>query len=435
LRKDSCSALILPIVGNSAGPCQRIIQEVERHRPLFPVVAGQQGDQRACFSEMLRFLPKRFIFRVYGRMDIVNTPSRRTPEIGFRKEKHLSICADPSRFSVEGNRTGFEGVHFIHDALPEMSADEVEPGVEFLGYRVATPIFISCMTGGSEKGLSANRELAKAAQAKKLAVGMGSIRILFDHPELFEHFHLKALAPEVPLLANIGAVQVRDGDRGKLLELLKRLETDGLVVHLNPGQELFQPEGDRDFRGIKEAIGRLCDSSPVPVIVKETGFGIRPAAVGELLDRGVAYVDLAGAGGTNWITVEAYRVPEDEREVPGEFADWGIPTAILLASVTQYAGRILASGGLRTGMDMAKALALGATMAGTALPLIREVVKGGAEAAIRYLERLEGTLRSVMLLTGSRTPEDLRRGKIWLDPGLASAIALFRHAPQGWDVK
>jgi len=364
-------------------------------------------------------------------MDIVSTHTRQTSGIGFRKEKHLSICADASRFSVEGNSTGFEGVHFIHDALPELGEDEIDLTVDFLGQRVNAPIFISCMTGGSEKGFFANRELAKAAQEKRYAVGMGSIRILFDHPELFEHFHLKALAPDVPVLANIGGVQIRDEEHERLFELVKKLEVDSLVVHLNPGQELFQPEGDRDFRGIMDSVRRLCDGAPVPIIVKETGFGIRPQRVRKLIDSGVAYVDVAGAGGTNWVTVEAYRVPEDERGEAEEFADWGIPTAILLACLKQHGGKILASGGLRTGLDVAKSIALGAHSAGLALPLIREVVSGGAEAVVRYLDRLENTLRSVLILTASRSPADLGKSKIWLDPSLASMIASFQEAERG----
>jgi isopentenyl-diphosphate delta-isomerase len=363
-------------------------------------------------------------------MDTVSTHSQQTSGIGFRKEKHLSICADASRFSVEGSSTGFDSVHFIHDALPEIGAEQIDLQTDFLGHTVAAPIFISCMTGGSDRGFFANRELAQAAKEKRYAVGMGSIRILFDHPELFEHFHLKALAPDVPVLANIGGAQIRDEEHGKLFELVKRLEVDCLVVHLNPGQELFQPEGDRDFRGIKNSIARLCQGSPVPIIVKETGFGIRPRLVSELLSQGVRYVDVAGAGGTNWVTVEAYRLPERERAEAREFADWGNPTALILACLDEHEGKILASGGLRSGLDVAKSIALGAHAAGLALPLIRQVVAGGAEAVVRYLDRLENTLRSVLILTGSRTAAELRAGKFWWDPVFAGSVAAFKAAEQ-----
>ncbi|MBN1834857.1 MAG: type 2 isopentenyl-diphosphate Delta-isomerase [Spirochaetales bacterium] len=364
----------------------------------------------------------------------MSTSSSQTPEIGFRKEKHLSICTDPARFSVEGGAPRFDAVRFIHHALPEIDERSVDPGVEFLGRRLPYPIFISCMTGGSDKGFLANRELARAAQTTGLPVGMGSIRILFDHPELAPHFRLKELAPEVPVLANIGGVQVRDENHARLFEWVKRLEVDALVVHLNPGQELFQPEGDREFRGIRDAIGRLCDGSPVPVIVKETGFGIRPTEVRELLRLGVAFVDVAGAGGTNWVTVEAYRLPEAERGPAEELRDWGLPTVLLLAALDGAAAgedgesRVLASGGVRSGLDVAKAVALGARLAGLALPLIRDVVAGGAEAVVRRIEGLETVVRAVMVLTGSRTLADLRTGKLWLDPAFKAEIEAFRAA-------
>ena len=319
-------------------------------------------------------------------------------------------------------------MRFVHDALPELAEADLDLGVNFLGHRLRLPLFISCMTGGSEGGFKANRQLASAAQTLGIPVGLGSIRVLFKNPELFEHFHIKPLAPDVPVLANIGAVQVRDTDRGELARLVERLEAQALVVHLNPGQELFQPEGDRDFRGLKAGLRRLIDSFPLPVIVKETGFGIRPGLVRELLDMGAAYVDLAGAGGTNWVTVEAYRLHDEEREAATEFAQWGIPTAVLLAALSGSHQPLLASGGIRTGMDAARALALGADLAGLALPVIRRVVDGGAEAVIGFFRSMEKTLRTVMLLTGSRKVADLGRGVTWLDPGFSAAVAAFAAA-------
>ncbi len=283
------------------------------------------------------------------------------------------------------------------------------------------------MTGGSAQGLEVNRELARAAQATGLPVGLGSFRVLFDHPELAEQFQLKSLAPDVPVLANLGAQQVRDRPLAEIVEWLRRLEVQALVVHLNPGQELFQPEGDRDFRGLKQAIARFCAKAPVPVIVKETGFGILPSLVRELLDAGAAFVDLAGAGGTNWIRVEAYRLPVEERAAAEEFNDWGLPTAVLLGAI-EDTERVLASGGLRGGLDAAKAVALGARLAGMALPFIREVCAGGAEAVIGLVHRLEHSFRSAMLLTGSRTLEDLRRGVLWPDPAFRSAVEALRAA-------
>jgi len=286
------------------------------------------------------------------------------------------------------------------------------------------------MTGGSEGGGRINRQLAAAAQAAGIPVGLGSIRVLLENPELFEQFHVKTQAPDVPVLANISAVQVRDGDMNALLSLVQRLEAQALVVHLNAGQELFQPEGDRDFRGLKAAIARLCEASPVPVIVKETGFGIGPGLVRELLRAGAAYVDLAGAGGTNWITVESYRLSTEERRAAAEFADWGAPTALLLASCRTGKEHVLASGGIRNGMDAAKAVAMGAVLAGMALPMVRAASSGGTEAVVRLVRRMERTLRTVMLLTGSRTVSDLRRGTVWLEPGLEASVESFLRTSQ-----
>ncbi len=284
------------------------------------------------------------------------------------------------------------------------------------------------MTGGSEGGFKINRELAAAAQELGIPVGLGSMRVLLEDPELFPHFHVKPLAPDVPVLANISAVQVRDQDLPSLLAAVQKLEAQALVVHLNAGQELFQPEGDRDFRGLKAAIARLCESSPLPVIVKETGFGIGPALVRELLRMGAAYVDLAGSGGTNWITVEAYRLSAEDRRAAAEFRDWGAPTAVLLAACRTGRDRLLASGGIRSGMDAAKAVAMGAAMAGMALPVVRAVVSGGAEAVVKLFRRMERSLRTVMLLTGSRTLSDLRRGTVWTEPPFDALVESFLKA-------
>ncbi len=309
-------------------------------------------------------------------------------------------------------------MRFLHDALPDIAEEELDTAVMFCGTRVALPFFISCMTGGSEGGFRANRELAAAAQTLGIPVGLGSFRVLLENPALFKDFDVKPLAPDVPVLANLSAVQLRDTDMSVLLSVVARLRAHALVVHLNPGQELFQPEGDRDFRGLREAIERLCGRCPLPVIVKETGFGILPRRVRELREAGAAYVDIAGAGGTNWISVESYRLPEDERPEAEEFRDWGMPTAALLAALRGGQERILSSGGMRTGMDAAKSLALGAELAGFALPVIRAVARGGAAAVVELFRRMEKTLRKVMILTGSRTVADLRRGTVWLEPGL-----------------
>jgi isopentenyl-diphosphate delta-isomerase type 2 len=314
----------------------------------------------------------------------------------------------------------------------------VDTSVEFLGHSLSLPLFISCMTGGSEGGFRVNRDLARAAQRLGIPVGLGSIRVLLDQEELFPHFDIKPLAPDVPVLANIGAVQVRDRPSDEIFEMAERLNVDSMVVHLNPGQELFQPEGDRDFRGLSTALVRFVSQSPVPIIVKETGFGIHPFLVRALLDQGVAYVDLAGSGGTNWISVESYRLTDQERLAAEEFSDWGLPSSLLLAALFQageeldfkqtYDGRVLASGGLRNGMDLAKAIALGAHMAGMALPFIRVLNDEGVEGVVSFVNRMEKVLRSVMVLTGSENLDELRKQQYWLDADFAESLSLFQRA-------
>ncbi len=372
-------------------------------------------------------------------MDIVSTGStadgapagddaNERQDFGARKAKHLEICVESSRFEVETGATGFDQVRLVHTSLPELSLDEVDTSVEFLGRRVALPVLISSMTGGSSEGFRANKDLARAAQQLQVPVGMGSIRVLFSHPEVFEHFHLKKLAPDVPVMANIGGVQVRDLDHRKLIEMLKRLEVEALVIHLNPGQELFQPEGDRDFRGVIDAIRALCDLSPLPLIAKETGFGIRPSDIQRLLDAGVEWVNVAGSGGTNWVKVESYRLDPAMRTCAEEFDQWGLGTALILAAAQEFRGSLIASGGVRDGLDVAKSIALGAGMAGIALPFIRAVHRAGVDGVIEFTERLTRVLRTAMLLSGARNVAQLQQTPTMWSPAFRAAVLELRAA-------
>jgi isopentenyl-diphosphate delta-isomerase len=333
-------------------------------------------------------------------------------DLAGRKAKHIEICTDPA-YDPEGSSTLFEHLSFRHRALPEIGWDELSVATDFLGRSVKAPLFISCMTGGSDSSYAINKDLARAAQALGVPVGMGSIRILYRKPECFNDFHLRPLAPGVPIFSNLGAQQLveeRLRDNYKTLnEWNKKLEVDAQVVHLNPGQELYQDDGDRDFRGIKDTLEEFVASSKLPVIVKETGFGIAPDEVDWLLKTGVAYVDVAGAGGTNWLTVEAYRLDEAGQESGEALRDWGWPTALVLAAVGHRKGRILASGGLRSGLDLAKSLALGAHAGGFALPVVRAAKEGGAPAVEALLDGYVRALKTTMMLTSCRTLADLRK--------------------------
>lgn len=351
------------------------------------------------------------------------------PAMSRRKAQHLSICLDDETYVVETNRTRLDEVHLVHRALPEIDEGAVDTSVDFLGTSVALPIFISSMTGGSDGGYQINKDLAAVAEELRIPVGMGSIRILLRKPDVTEHFQLKRYAPSVPVFANIGGVQLPEVDHDEIFRLIDTLGVDAIAVHLNPGQELVQPGGDRDFRGILDAIERFVRRAPVPVIVKETGFGIPPWEIDALQERGVAAVDIAGAGGTNWSRVESYRQEDDTAAAAAtEFDDWGIPTALILASLGRHRAGVFASGGIRNGIDVVKALALGADAVGLALPFVRAVASGGISEAVAYGRQVQYVIRTGMTLMGCTGIRDLRDAPVWIDEALRRDAESLRAA-------
>lgn len=346
-----------------------------------------------------------------------------------RKSAHLGICLDDATYRVESGRTRFDEVHPVHRSLPEIDADQVDTSTEFLGSRITMPVFISSMTGGSAEGYRTNKDLARIAAELGIPVGMGSIRILLRKPEVIEDFTLKKHAPSVPVFANIGGVQLPSVDHESIYRLIDTLAVDGIAVHLNPGQELFQAEGDRDFSGVLDGIARFIAGSPVPVIVKETGFGINPREVRDLLNIGATYVDIAGSGGTNWARVEAYREDTpDAMDTVVEFDHWGLPTALVLAALGRTTRGVLASGGVRSGMDVVRALALGADAVGMALPFIRALTDRGIPGAVDFGRRVQYVIRNAMVLSGCRRVEELHSAPLWLDHSLRTDAAALLEA-------
>ena len=223
-----------------------------------------------------------------------------------RKTRHLNICLD--EFSpVETGCSRLDEIALPHCAIPRSAPGDLHLGTRFLGYDLAMPVMISCMTGGSEEGRRLNRLLAEAAGRRRLAFGLGSIRVMFRYPETRAHFTMRSLVPDSPILANIGAAQLAEYSTERLVEAVRSLEADGLYVHLNAAQELFQEGGDTDFSCWRDNLRRLIEEAPIPILVKETGAGIGPREGLELLRWGAAYVDLAGAGGTDWVAVESIR--------------------------------------------------------------------------------------------------------------------------------
>jgi isopentenyl-diphosphate Delta-isomerase len=327
-----------------------------------------------------------------------------------RKAEHLRINIERDVTS-KGVAAGFDAYRFVHRALPEMDLAEVDLSTQLFGKKLRAPLLISCMTGGTPEARRINERLARVAQEHGFAMGLGSARALIESPSSIDSFDVRALAPDVALLANLGAVQLNKGygiaECRRLVELLR---ADALVLHLNPLQEALQPEGDTSFRGLLGQIARVCDSADFPIVVKEVGWGIAADDVRALFDAGVAAVDVAGAGGTSWSEVERYRIAEPWRaRVAGAFAGWGIPTAQCLTQARAAAptGTLIASGGIRDGLDVAKALALGADLAGIAGPFLRAAAESldGARSLARELTE---TLRIAMFCTGARTLSQLR---------------------------
>lgn len=327
-----------------------------------------------------------------------------------RKADHLRINIERD-VAGKGVATGFDAYALVPKALPEIDLDEVDLSTAFLGKALRAPLLISCMTGGTPQAERINAILARIAQRHGLAMGLGSGRALLESPELLPTFDVRDDAPDVPLLANLGAVQLNKGyGAGECSRLVDLLRADALVLHLNALQEAVQPEGDTCFGGLLARIERLCASVPFPVVVKEVGWGIDAPTVRALFDAGVAAVDLAGAGGTSWSEVERHRVREPWRaRVAGAFSGWGIPTARCVRDARAAAPEqtLVASGGLRDGLDVAKAIALGADLAGIAGPFLRAADKG-EDAADELARELVETLRIAMFCTGAATIADLR---------------------------
>jgi isopentenyl-diphosphate delta-isomerase len=294
-------------------------------------------------------------------------------QTGTRKDEHIRINLEED-VSFDQVTTGLERYRFTHQALPECDLADVDTTIHFLNHPLGFPVLIASMTGGTERAGNINRMLAEVAQTTNIGMGLGSMRAALEDPQALKTFQVRRYAPDILLLANLGAVQLNYGyDPDTCRRLVDLVEADGLFLHLNPLQEALQPEGNTRFTGIVRRIEAVCRALEVPVIVKEVGWGLSAEAARMLIEAGVAALDVAGAGGTSWSQVEMHRGRDAaQREVAAAFRDWGIPTAQAIRDVRQVAPDIplIASGGLRTGVEIAKALALGAdvtTMAATLL--------------------------------------------------------------------
>lgn len=335
--------------------------------------------------------------------------------IDQRKVDHIRINLDED-VAFPNLTTGLERLRFVHQALPELDLTDVDTGITLFGKRLQAPILVSSMTGGAAEAERINRNLAAAAEACGLAMGVGSQRAGLEQGDSVTTFRVRSVAPNLLLFANLGAVQLNYGYTvDQCRRAVEMIEADALILHLNPLQEVLQPEGDFNWRGLLAKIEAVCTALEVPVIAKEVGWGISAQAARGLIDAGVQAIDVAGAGGTSWSQVEMHRAPTTRlRRLAAAFADWGIPTAESLQTVCQVrtemghpALPVFASGGIRNGQDIGKCVALGADLVGLASPFLRCAVE--SEDAVREeMELLRDELRIVMLCAGAADLAALR---------------------------
>lgn len=346
-------------------------------------------------------------------------------DIKSRKADHLAITASGAGAFRRGSL--LDEVNLIHLATPELHADRLDLGATLLGRPLSAPLMLTGMTGGTEEAAAINEQLAVVAENVGIPFGLGSMRAMVVKPQLTHTYQVRDVAPGVFLLGNFGVVQAAQMSTSEVRDALAKVDANALCIHLNPAQEMAQPGGDRDFRGGLDAIKRLHEELGLPVLVKETGCGLAPSVVRALDDLGVPAIDVAGAGGTSWVAVEAQRSSSEsvEQAVGQDYWDWGIPTAAAIAWAGQQNPRatLIASGGIRTGLDAARALALGADIVGVAQPALKALKEHGPAGAERYLQGLIAGIRAACLLTGSASAKQLRYAPKVVGPNLASWLA------------
>jgi isopentenyl-diphosphate delta-isomerase len=334
--------------------------------------------------------------------------------IGQRKADHLALCAT-DEVAFRDKTTLLEQVRFIHDALPDLDADALDTSRTIFGKKLRAPLVIAAMTGGTDQAARINRELASIAEEHGLGFGLGSQRAMHVRTDdaTKSSYSVREVAPSALVLGNLGVVQARQMTLAEIEALVRAIGADALCIHLNPAMELVQPGGDRDFRGGLDTIAAAVRELPFPVVVKETGCGLSRGVGERLLGAGVRHVDTSGAGGTSWVAVETKRAEaaqDHAARVLGEALwDWGIPTAASIGMLAPLGFEtIIATGGVSTGLDVARAIALGASAAGIARPVLKALTAGGRDGAVAFLQGVLAELRAIMLLTGSSDVAALR---------------------------
>jgi isopentenyl-diphosphate delta-isomerase len=333
--------------------------------------------------------------------------------IDQRKADHIKINLEKDVRSAL--TTGLENYRFTHEALPELDLKQVDTSLSLFGKRLAAPILISSMTGGTSDAEIINLRLAEAAQEMKVAMGVGSQRAAIEHPEQAKTFQVRRVAPDILLFANLGAVQLNYGyGIDQCRRAVDMIQADALIFHFNPLQEAVQDAGDTNFAGLAKKIEEICQKLEVPVIAKEVGWGISERTSKLLADSGVQAIDVAGAGGTSWSQVEMHRAPDEfTRELAATFVGWGIPTADSILNVKKAAPEmtIFASGGIKDGLDVAKCIALGATLGGMAGQFLRAAAIS-TKSAVQMMKLTKRQIEVTIFATGVGTLEDLKVGKL-----------------------
>ena len=338
-----------------------------------------------------------------------------------RKIEHIEICLDED---VQcRTSTMFEDIEFVHNSLPEIDKEKIDLTTNFFGLKASAPLVIAAMTGGHPHTLGINERLAMAAEELGLPIGVGSQRAAVEDPSLADTFRIvRERAPSVPVIANIGATHVDAAP-----DAVSMIDADILAVHLNPLQEAIQPEGDINSEGMIESIAAIIDSVDIPVIAKETGAGISSEVARNLEEIGIDGIDVGGVGGTSWAAVEYFRALKEEDDVKAqlglEFWSWGIPTALSVIMVLDSTELdVIATGGIRSGLDVAKALSLGAVSAGLAHPVLRPAVHGSSLDVVVELERILEGLKVAMYLNGCLTVSDFASRPLILTGKLVEAL-------------
>lgn len=335
-----------------------------------------------------------------------------------RKLDHLRICLDEN---IESGSTGFEDIRLVHEALPDTDMDSLSLSTRFLGHNLGSPLFISAMTGGHPETKEVNAVLGEIAGEYGLGIGVGSQRAAIENPDLADTFSIvREKAPDTFIVGNLGIVQLRDHGIEWAEQAVEMIDADALAIHLNFLQEAIQPEGDHDAGGCFAALRELCRELRVPVIVKETGSGISYETGVRCYGAGAACIDVGGFGGSSWALIESHRsgsvagsVDLHLKRLGERFGGWGLPTAVSVYEVSQCKGPVIASGGIRSGIDMAKALVMGASLTGMALPLLKPACDG-PDTLRETIRTIHQELRISMFLTGKTRISELPQARWYL---------------------